>query len=98
MVSLGMMVTGAILYVKAAYDPHGWDESRSKKDYDKLIKEFVELHGSDLKQNIGESHSVSDVFNPEKDRGQVIKQLAEYFDKINDQHSVNDPQAIENRS
>lgn len=90
MVSLGMMVTGAILYVKAKYDPRGWDEKRSKKDYDKLIKEFVEIHAPDLKQNIGESHSVSDVFNPEKDKDQVIKQLAEYFDRISAQHSGGD--------
>ncbi|CAM6098597.1 unnamed protein product [Calypogeia fissa] len=94
MVSLGMMVTGAILYVKAQYDPKGWDEDRSKKDYDKLIKEFVDLHGSDLKQNVGESHSVSDVFNPQKDRGQVIKQLEEYFDRVSAQHSGGDSQPV----
>jgi hypothetical protein len=98
MVSLGMMVTGAILYVKACYDPDGWDESRSKKDYDKLIKEFVDLHGPDLKKDVGERHSVSDVFNPEKDRDQVIKQLIEYFYSISAQHSTHDAQSIEHES
>lgn len=89
-VLLGMMVTGAILYVKAAYDPRRWDENRSEKEYEKLIKEFVDLHGPDLKQNVGETHSISDVFNPEKDRDQVSKQLVEYFDRVSAEHSVHD--------
>ncbi|CAM6118097.1 unnamed protein product [Calypogeia fissa] len=88
LVSLGMMVSGAILYVKAAYDPQGWNENRSEQEYDRLIKEFVDLHGPDLKQYVGESHSLSDVFSADMDRDQVHKQLAEFFDRVSAQRNA----------
>ncbi|BBN13935.1 hypothetical protein MPTK1_6g07580 [Marchantia polymorpha subsp. ruderalis] len=82
MVSLGVMVVGSILYVKAKYDPREWNLRRGKDEYDRFIQEFLHLHGEDWKNSVGNRHAVSDVFNPEKDREVVMEQLIEYFDQI----------------
>ncbi|KAL3691200.1 hypothetical protein R1sor_004851 [Riccia sorocarpa] len=82
MVSLGVMVVGAICYVKERYDPAEWNLRRGKDEYDRFIQEFLTVYGEEWKQSIGHRHAISDVFNPEKDREQVVQQLIEYFDEI----------------
>ncbi|KAL2622746.1 hypothetical protein R1flu_002951 [Riccia fluitans] len=82
MVSLGIMIVGAICYVKEKYDTQGWNLRRGKDEYDRFIQEFLTRHGEEWKQSVGNRHAISDVFNPEKDREQVVQQLIEYFDEI----------------